>query len=244
VRCPGALDCCAHEIQTNVLFLVAGGIDLLLQLLANIAHLPVTKSVVKSSGMGRAVGSIEKHKLCAGTPNESAIKERVQAVKDAWQASVKARKSQDPEPPKPAPKRPAPVDVQSPTSPKRVKTETSTKKFSSISSLLKKVATNSDAAHNLKNSTSSKTSNSKSASPDSKLTANGAAKAKKKSSKRVKWTDHFGGELSLFRVIEAEGGDGGEATESSMPSGEASVNWSDRKKRDRMREKELLAKVK
>lgn len=69
-----------------------GGIDLLLHMLTNLAHLPVTKSVVLSSGMGKAVGSIEKHKIGEGTPNEEAIKERVQQIKDAWNASVKAMK--------------------------------------------------------------------------------------------------------------------------------------------------------
>lgn len=69
---------------------VVGGIDLLLHLLSSIRDLPVTKSVVKSSGMGRAIGMIEKHRICSGTGNEEAIRTRVAAVKEAWNASVKA----------------------------------------------------------------------------------------------------------------------------------------------------------
>lgn len=68
----------------------AGGMDLLLHLLSNITQLPVTKSIVKDSGMGKAIGSIEKHKICAGSPNESAVKERVKKIKAAWNQSVKA----------------------------------------------------------------------------------------------------------------------------------------------------------
>lgn len=69
-----------------------GGVDLLLHLLTNIKDLPVTKSLVKQSGMGKAIGSIEKHPICANTPNQQAIVDRVQQIKTAWNASVKARK--------------------------------------------------------------------------------------------------------------------------------------------------------
>ena len=48
--------------------------------------------MVLDSGMGKAIRDIEKHKICKGTANETAIKTRVQAVKDAWNASVKANK--------------------------------------------------------------------------------------------------------------------------------------------------------
>ena len=44
-------------------FACTGGVDLLLHLLTNITKLPVTKSVVKDSGMGKVIGSIEKHKI-------------------------------------------------------------------------------------------------------------------------------------------------------------------------------------
>jgi hypothetical protein len=62
----------------------------------------------------------------------------------------------------------------------------------------------------------------------------------KKSTKRVKWSDHFGGNLSVAKTIESDEVQVGE----EASTGEASVSWSDRKKRDRLREKELLAQVK
>ena len=63
---------------------------------------------------------------------------------------------------------------------------------------------------------------------------------KKKQKKRVKWQDHFGGDLSASRMIE------GDDSKSDEPhtEGDASVSWSDRRRRDRLKEKELLAKVK
>jgi hypothetical protein len=72
-----------------------GGVDLLLHLLSNIVHLPVTKEAVKESGMGKAIGSIEKHPICAGTPNEGVIRDRLLDVKTAWNASVKANKAKE-----------------------------------------------------------------------------------------------------------------------------------------------------
>jgi hypothetical protein len=65
-------------------------------MLTNITTLPVTKSVVKDSGMGKAIGSVEKHTICAGTPNETPIKVRVRELKDAWNKSVKALKDSEP----------------------------------------------------------------------------------------------------------------------------------------------------
>jgi hypothetical protein len=61
---------------------------------------------------------------------------------------------------------------------------------------------------------------------------------KKKQKMRVKWQDHFGGELTLSKTIE------GDETKVEEPAPEGDVSWSDRKKRDRLREKELLSKVK
>lgn len=134
----------------------AGGMDLLLQLLSTIVHLPVTKSIVRQSGMGKAIGTVEKHRICKDTPNEAVVKERVQSVKDAWYASVKARKIQDAAA---APatgtkastsagsKRDASSQMSSspatsPVGTKRVKTEESTNKQqgSNLSSLLKRVS--------------------------------------------------------------------------------------------------------
>jgi hypothetical protein len=59
----------------------------------------------------------------------------------------------------------------------------------------------------------------------------------KKTALRVKWADHFGGKISVAQEVE------GEEVE-KLASTEAPVSWTDRKKRDRMREKELLAKAK
>ena len=86
-----------HKFSHDTFFLdmhtkFIGGIDLLLHLLTNIIKLPVTKSIVKDSGMGKAIGSIEKHKICVGTPNEATIKEKVRLIKEAWNKSVKALK--------------------------------------------------------------------------------------------------------------------------------------------------------
>ena len=65
------------------------------------------------------------------------------------------------------------------------------------------------------------------------------AAPQKKQVKRVKWADHFGDPLSVSKMIEGN---------SSQPSQEeapdATVSWSDRRRRDRLREKELLAQVK
>lgn len=100
-------------------------------MLTNITNLPVTKSVVKDSGMGKAIGSLDKHKICAGTPNEGPIKQRTKLLKDAWNKSVKARK--EAKPASAGIKR----DVVAPSSPpaqKKVKSEKS-----SFSSLLKKM---------------------------------------------------------------------------------------------------------
>jgi hypothetical protein len=113
---------------------------LLLHLLSSIAGLPVTKSVVKGSGMGKMIGSIEKHSLVAGTPNELAVKDRVQLIKDSWHASVKALKGKDaPEATNAAPKRQIESPAPSPSSPKRIKVVDETKKVSSFSSLMGKV---------------------------------------------------------------------------------------------------------
>ena len=70
-----------------------GGTDLLLHLHSNIIPLPVTKEMVTSSRLGKTVSSVEKHSLCVGSANESAIKSRIQQVKERWSASVKAMKN-------------------------------------------------------------------------------------------------------------------------------------------------------
>lgn len=115
-------------------------VDFLLHMLSNIIHLPVTKSTIKDSGLGKAIGSIEKQSFCKGTPNEAAIVDRVQKVKSAWSAVVKSQKTAAP---KVAPKRaaaPTPAPVA-----KKAKPSNSVK-TNSFSSLLKKVAGPSSAS--------------------------------------------------------------------------------------------------
>lgn len=189
--------------------------------------------------MGKAIGSIEKHKICVDTPNESAIKERVQAVKDAWHASVKALKSaKAPSEPKTVVKRPIENPAPSPSSAKKIKTDEPKKaSSSSFSSLLKKVSSTSSSSFakvvaegNQDNKVGALSKGLQNGVPKPPLT--------KKTSKRVKWADHFGGTLTASVVIEGDGG------ETVAPASANDVNWSDRKKRDRMREKELLAKAK
>ncbi|KAL3918309.1 MAG: hypothetical protein SGILL_004301, partial [Bacillariaceae sp.] len=193
--------------------------------------LPVTKSVVKDSGMGKAIGSIGKSKICAGTPNEEPIKERVTSIKDAWNRSVKARKEKAPPQEKRSSDSSVPVkreldtssQVSAPIS-KKPKVE-ETRKSSSLSSLMQKMA---PAKDNGKPGVSSKTSE-----------ASKKAAAQKKQKKRVKWEDHFGGNLTTSKILEdADAADAAEHTD------DPSVSWSDRRKRDRLREKELLATAK
>lgn len=71
------------------------------------------------------------------------------------------------------------------------------------------------------------------ASPTSAATAN----KKKKQAARVKWADHFGGDLEDAKLIE------GENTVVQAPQA-TSESWSDRKKRDREKEKKLLLTMK
>lgn len=116
---------------------IIGGIDFLLHLLSSIVELPVTKSVVKESGMGKTIGAVEKHRICKGSPNESVIKERVQKIKDVWNASVKSRKTDDGS--MNAHKRPLDKEIEQQTT-KRVKASEDSKRGTSFSSLLKKVS--------------------------------------------------------------------------------------------------------
>jgi hypothetical protein len=81
--------------------------------------------------MGKAIGSLDKHKIYAGTLNEGPIKQRTKLLKDAWNTSVKARK--EAKPASAGTKR----EVVAPTS-QPIKKKAKTEK-SSFSSLLKKV---------------------------------------------------------------------------------------------------------
>jgi len=128
--------------------IITGGVDMLLHLLKNIAELPVTTSMVKQSGLGKLVGSIEKHRICSG-PNAVNIQERVELVKSSWKASVKARKIAEGTS-QPAlkiavdSKRSVPetVSTASPSA-KRAKVSESPAKSSSLSSLLTKMSASS-----------------------------------------------------------------------------------------------------
>jgi hypothetical protein len=140
------------ELLTCIFDVPTGSVDLLLHLLSSIVNLPVTKATVKESGMGKAIGSVEKHSQIKGTLNEPAVKERVQQIKDAWNASVKERKLLD----DPEKKRSADaIPEDSPASPKRVKVEVSPRKSTSFSTLLKKVSSNGTSAPDSGNGKSS-----------------------------------------------------------------------------------------
>jgi hypothetical protein len=191
--------------------------------------LPVTKSIVKESGLGKLVGSLEKHRICANSPNKVAIVERINVIKEAWHKSVKLRKDRlqrnVPTSDKTSSKRSSESSPKqySPTA-KKVKVD-DTKK-SSFSSLLKKVDTasvlnSSDKSSSLANGDASK-----------------RTATTKKAGKRLKWKDHFGGKLEAAKIINDE------SLVDESTDDEASGSWSDRKKRDRLREKELIAKAK
>lgn len=206
----------------KILFVSVGGVDLLLHLLTNIAQLPVTKGIVKESGMGKAIGSIEKHKICVDSPNKLAIVERIDAIKDAWKVSVKIRKDK----PKPAsdPSMSTKRGLDgSPPAAKKAKVD-DTKK-SSLSSLLTKVTPTSSILN-------------PAGIPSNGDGSKSASAPQKKTGKRLKWKDHFGGKLEAAKILEDD-----HTLRDENPEDEAS-NWSDRKKRDRLREKELLAKAK
>lgn len=218
----------------DVLTGTVGGVDFLLYFLSSIASLPVTKSQVRDSGMGKKVGSVDKHKICAGTPNESAIKARVQIVKDSWNASVKALKELDTSPV--SNKRILELPITNGLA-KKAKTDT-------FSDLMKKVAPSVPRAKPATKPAASIRSlmaPSMEAVPRTTTEAALQAKPKKISTKRVKWSDHFGGSLEHAREIE---GNRGEQPANSESDKDALVSWSDRSKRDRLREKELVAEAK
>jgi hypothetical protein len=206
----------------------------LLHILSNIALLPVTKSVVKDSGMGKVIASIEKHKLCAGTANETAIQLRVQLVKDSWNASVKARKSKEKDgvtEPK-STKRPSDAPPP-PTLSKKLKVDDKSKD-------VKDGVSKPTAFSTLLNVITQEKSASGQSPAESPASEPILKKDGKKKAKRVKWSDHFGGDLTKSQVIE-----GDEAPEAlAAHATEKTGSWSDRKKRDRLREKDLLAKAK
>lgn len=88
--------------------------------------------------MGKAVGAIEKHSICSGTPNENSIKERVQGIKDAWKESVKVLKEKDSNPAD-SKKRDVDPTTLAPAA-KKQKTEEKSTKPASLASLMNKVS--------------------------------------------------------------------------------------------------------
>jgi len=98
-----------------------GGVDFLLLMLDSIKHLPVNKTMVVSSGMGKLVGQIEKTKRFQESPNLRAISDRVSVTKARWQKSVKALKERQASSPTGAKKRQmklAPTSYSSPSAKK------------------------------------------------------------------------------------------------------------------------------
>jgi TFIIS helical bundle-like domain len=123
-----------------------------LHLLTSIEHLPVTKASIKDSGLGKAVGAVEKHKICKSSPHATAIVQRVERIKQAWHARVKSQKINESSSTETNElKRPIESSNTSPASVKKMKqvplieekkitTITEEKKNLSFSNLLKKVA--------------------------------------------------------------------------------------------------------
>jgi hypothetical protein len=226
-----------------------GEIDLLLHLLTNITKLPVTKSVVKDSGMGKVIGSIEKHKLCAGTPNEIPLKQRVKEIKYAWNKSVKELKDKDTASSGPTQSQKREAESTSATgsssSPISKKARLDNKQESSFSSLLKKVtpvatAKTASSVSELEGEPSGD-ADKKSTCENFEFTRNNfklsdfpflcIAGAKKQQSKRVKWSDHFGGNLNASKIVDGDDSQG----ENGIV---------EKRNRDRLRERELIANAK
>jgi RNA recognition motif-containing protein len=207
-------------------------IDFLLHLLTNISTLPVTKEMVTTSKLGKHVAAIEKHKICVGSPNESAIKERISKLKELWSASVKSHKSNPGETINEASSNKAkrPLDSEVPTATKKLKTDEQSRNMA-LSNLIKKASGSNMSAENSEKKQGS-------LSPIAK-----SDEYKNKSEKRITWADTRGLKLSTAHetIIVVDGNDTpGKETNDNI---NMSVSWSDQKKRDRQKEKELLLKA-
>mmetsp|Transcript_16766 Transcript_16766/g.23671 ORF Transcript_16766/g.23671 Transcript_16766/m.23671 type:complete len:847 (-) Transcript_16766:382-2922(-) len=235
----------------DILSKTIGGTDLLLHMLTHVSELPVSKSVVMSSGLGKAIGGVEKHKICARTKNEDAIKGRIQKIKGNWNASVKQIRQRGDNSKKESRKR----YREQPSEPsKAVKASQDTKK-SSFSNLLAKASASASSdglsaaeaarqkaqqriaeAQARMAATANRTGDSGNPkpAPQPRKKNFGQESTSKKGSNRVKWADHFGGTLELFREHESTYDRAIHDTSS----------WADRRRRDRLQEKELLAKAK
>ena len=135
-----------------------GGVDLLLHLLSMITPLPVTKDMVTSSRLGKAVSAIEKDKICVGTKNEAAIKNRISEVKSRWSASVKAQKSKATNGANNVAVKRQTVEVTSASPPPAKKAKVEAPSSSSLSSLLKKVESSNGKGTTVKPATKPKQS--------------------------------------------------------------------------------------
>jgi hypothetical protein len=232
-----------------------GGTDLLLHLLDNIADLPVSKEMVTSSKIGKSVAAIEKDKICVGSPNENAIRNRVSQVKEKWSASVKRMK-------KAAPTSSAISSSESfdSFSMKRARDADSLgtspakkSKSSSLSSLLQQVSSASKEEEELSAAEKArKRAQEKAAEVRARLAAKKALSEESDSSKKskgnsggqtqeaskkqkVKWADMAGGPLTIAH--------GGSEAHLQDQSGDGH-DWSDKKKKDKLREKELMQRAK
>lgn len=140
--------------------------------------------MIKDSGVGKAVGAIEKHSICVGSPNEKAIKERVDRVKDVWKKLVKAKKEQSTvKASRESTKRPiesvGKPDTSSPQVVKKIKSASIDDSKKSFSTLLKKVS-----------------------SPSSKQDANAKLAAKVKAASTLKATQPLAVEVP--KVLDSE----------------------------------------
>lgn len=251
-----------------------GGLDLLLHLLTNITDLPVTKDMVTSSKLGRAVAGVEKHRICVGGKNEAAIKERVTRVKGHWSASVRRMKQIQPQDGKNNNSQKRSMQfVENSSLAKKSKVDDQKEKVS-FSSLMKKVSTSGEVSRSDppktkpdhvdqgKVNTSSSTAASHSKlerdnNPREKVDvrkpfvsgtidqdALDQASDMKKKNKRITWADTSGGSLSVSHKLESnEDVQKNIEQEAKNEMHVGDVSWTDRKKRDRLREKELLSQA-
>jgi len=222
-----------------------GGMDLLLHLLTNISPLPVTKEMVTSSRLGKAVAALEKHKICVGSLNETSIKNRVRQVKESWSASVKAQKNQQaPQSSMSGGKRQ--LEEHAPTATKKSKRE-SAASSSSLSNLLKKV----ENVNNNRTVSAAESARLKAQERDAKLkerlgmggnktdgTKVAADGSGEKDKRHIRWADDSGKALAVPQ-------ENGATLTTDIVQEKATKDprrssWTDRKKKDLLHEKELL----
>lgn len=230
----------------EILNIGIGGVDLLLHLLGSIAMLPVTKEMVTSSKLGKLVASVEKHPICVGGMNEVAIKDRVSKVKDEWSASVKRLKKANTSNSTPSSlKRSLDSDVAPNAASKKVKATESTRK--SLSSYLSQVSGSTkeeSAAEQARRRAEereaalkerlSKQDRVSEEIIEVDLTTNDAESdsSSEKKKKIVKWADMEGGPLTVSHGHDSKNFSHGDG------------NWSEKRKKDRVNEKQLLEKAK